>query len=99
MRTALFIIPTSYICKGSIPIDYRVEERNVDKRTRFFRNYAKWETSAFIAVSAAERIGLRVFRNNGKLTRILAPNAKTARAYFEYMQKFFGTNIREGGNK
>lgn len=93
MREALFMIPTTYICKGSIPIDYRVEERKVDKRTRFFKNYSKWEISAFVAVSAAERMGLRVFRENGKLTRILAPDAKTARAYFEYMKKFLGATI------
>ena len=84
------MIPTTYIGKGKTPIDYRVEERKVDKRTRFFRNYGKWETSAFIAVSATERMGLRVFREDGKLSRILAPDAKTARAFFEYMKKFFG---------
>lgn len=90
MREAFYLIPTQLICNGKVPMDYRAEERKVDKRTRFTKNFGKWETSAFIAVSVAERMGLRVFRENGKLARILAPDAKTARAYFEAMKKFFG---------
>ena len=96
MRDAFYLIPTWSTSKNGKPItplDYRAETRKVDKRTRFYKNFSKWETSAFVAVSAAERMGLRVFREDGKLTRILAPDAKTARAYFEYMKKFFGATV------
>lgn len=87
MITGFFLIPSTYICNGNVPIDYRVERRDIDRRTRFYRNNIKWEVSAYIAVCAAERMGLRVFREDGAVTRILAPDAKTARAFFEYMQK------------
>ena len=92
MITGFFLIPTYSMArngKPTIPLDYRAELRDIDRRTRFFKNYGKWETSAYIAVSAAERLGLRVFRNDGIVTRILAPDAKTARAFFEYMKRFF----------
>lgn len=91
MITGFFLIPTYSMAKNNkptTPLDYRVERKNIDRRTRFYRNYIKYEVSAFIAVSAAERFGLRVFREGGAVTRILAPDAKTARAYYEYMQKF-----------
>lgn len=88
------MIPQSYACKGRVPIDYRIERRDIDRRTRFFRNHSKWETSAYIAVCEAERLGLRVFREDGALTRILAPDAKSARAFFERMKTFgFGTDL------
>jgi hypothetical protein len=94
MRAGFFLIPTWSMARNgrpTIPLDYRAEIRDVDKRTRFLKNYGKWETSAFVAVSAAERLGLRVFREDGRVTRILAPDAKTARAYFAYMKNHFGT--------
>ena len=88
MITGFFLIPTRLISGGKLPIDYRVERKNIDRRTRFYRNYIKYEVSAYIAVSVAERFGLRVFREDGAVTRILAPDAKTARTFYEYMQKF-----------
>lgn len=88
MTEGFFLIPTTYISNGRVPIDYRAERRYIDRRTRFYRNYIKWEVSAYISVSAAERYGLRVFRENGAVTRILAPDAKSAREFFEYMKKF-----------
>lgn len=88
MIEGFFLIPTSFWCKGRLPVDYRVERKPIDKRTRFYRNFIKYETSAYIAVSAAERFGLRVFREDGAVTRILAPNGKAAREFFEYMQKY-----------
>ena len=94
------MIPQRYICKGKVPIDYLVERRDIDRRTRFFRYNSKWETSAYIAVSAAERMGLRVFRDDGALTRILAPDAKTARAFFEHMKHFgFGVDLDKRGER
>lgn len=91
MITGFFLIPSRFMSKNgkpTIPLDYRVERRNIDKRTRFYRNFIKYETSAYIAVSEAERLGLRVFREDGAVTRILAPDSKSARAFFEQMQKF-----------
>ena len=88
MIEGFFLIPTYYISKGKLPIDYHAERKPIDKRTRFYRNQNKWEVSAYIAVNAAERFGLRVFREDGAVSRILAPDAKSARAFFEYMQKF-----------
>lgn len=101
MITGFFLIPTYSMIKNnkpSTPLDYRVERKKIDRRTRFYRNYIKYEVSAFIedAVSAAERFGLRVFREEGAVTRILAPDAKTARAFYEYMQKFdFGKERKQ----
>ena len=90
MRTGYFLLPKRFT--GNLPLDYRMEEREVDKRTRFYKNFAKWEVSIYVAVTAAERFGMRVFWENGKPTRILAPDGKTAKAYFDYMKNYFGTH-------
>jgi hypothetical protein len=96
MIEGLFLIPMYAMTrkgKVTIPLDYSAVRKKIDRRTRFYRFNAKWKVSAFIAVNAAERFGLRVFREDGVLTRILAPDAKSARAFFEYMQKNFDFGI------
>lgn len=85
--TRLFVIPMSYTSNGRIPLDYRVEDKPIDRRTRYYRNFGKWLINATIAVTTAERFGMRVFRGENGVTRILAPDGKTARAYFEHLQK------------
>ena len=100
MKTGFFLIPTSYTNK-KLPLDYRFTEHNLDKRTRFCRHNKRWEVSAYIAVSAAERFGLRVFREDGgPVTRILAPDSKTARAFYTYLQTIsdFGNEARKRHN-
>lgn len=87
MITGFFLIPTKYTGDRKLPLDYKVERKPMDKRTRFFRINAKYNTSAYIAVSAAERLGAKVFREDGAVTRILPPDGKTARDFYNYMQK------------
>jgi hypothetical protein len=86
-REAFYLIPTTFICKGEIPIDYRTETRKVDGRTRFTKTFAKYETVESVAVSVAEATGVRVFRDNGRAVRFLAPDAKTARAFYNAMKR------------
>ena len=86
-KEGFFLIPTRFWCKGLLPIDYRVECKKIDRRTRFYRNFGKWQINPTIAVTEAERFGLRVFREEGRVTRILATDGKSARAYFEHLQK------------
>lgn len=89
MITGLFMIPTSYTSPTRrVPLDYRAELRAIDKRTRFYRNFNQWETSAWIFCNAAERFGLRVIREGGELVRALAPDAKSAREFLDYMQRY-----------
>lgn len=80
-RTAFFLIPTTYASDGKLPLDYQFVEQEVDRRTRFWKVNKTRETSAELVVSVAERYGLRVFWDDGRLCRILAPNGKAAKAF------------------
>lgn len=84
MRTAIFMMPTWGMTNG-VPLDYKFEERNCDRRTAFYRAFANREISVYNAVRIAEELGMQVFRKDGKLTRILAPNGKTAEAFYKRM--------------
>lgn len=89
MITGFFLIPTSSWGskpKRALPCDYRVVIRGIDRRTRFYKHYGQYQTTAPIVVSAAERFGLRVFYTDGMVSRILAPDGPSARAFFTYMQ-------------
>ena len=86
-KEGFFLIPQSYTSNGHLPMDYRVKCKKIDRRTRFYRNFGKNQINPTIAVTTAERFGMRVFRGENGVTRILAPDGETARAYFEHMQK------------
>ena len=87
MIDGFFLIPQRLTSNG-LPLDYRVERKPLDKRTRFYRNNNKWEISAWIAVNTANRLGLKIYDEEGAVSRILAPDAKTARAFYEHLQRF-----------
>lgn len=97
MKTGFFLIPTVY-ASGGVVLDYKFVEHKIDKRTRFWRLHGKHEVSSFVAISAAERIGMQIFRNDdGAVTRVLAQNGKKAYEYQKHMRAQ-GYGAEEGEN-
>lgn len=85
-RTAFFLIPTTYSRDGKLPMDYQFVEREVDRRTRFWKVNKNREASSFCTVVEAERHGLRIFRDeDGALCRILAQDGKAAKSFYDRM--------------
>lgn len=82
-RTGIFLIPTVYAAGGKLPMDYQFTVREIDRRTRFWKVNKKREVISFCAFDEAERLGLRIFRDEtGAVCRILAPNGKAAQAFY-----------------
>lgn len=88
-RTAFFLIPTVYTSSGKLPMDYRLTERKIDRRTRFWKINKTRETTASVAAATAEMTGMQIFRGeSGKVCRILAPTGKAALAFRCTMESF-----------
>lgn len=87
MKTGFFLVPTTFTGKILLPLDYRVEQRAIDRRTRFFKFHKKYLISSELAKSTAEKYGMRIFEIDGEMTRVLAPNGLTAYKFYAELQR------------
>ena len=81
-KTSYFLIPSSYSGNGDLPIDYRLIEHEIDRRTRFWKFNKNRTISPNVVVHEAERFGMRIFKDDsGAPVRFLAPNGKIAKKF------------------
>lgn len=67
--------------------DYAVEQKKVDMRTRFCKRFKESICDLEKIVATAEDCGMRLFWNDGVPVRVLAPDAKTARAFLNEIKR------------
>lgn len=84
MNSATYVIPTT-LTRGKLPMEYRMETRRIDRRTRFERfnhAYKLSDLHAFYGlVGDCEMII--------KADRIIAPDGKTAHVFWKQMQSLW----------
>lgn len=80
MEKALFVLPSYYCSNGKTPIEYRLEFRNCDRRTRFFKKYA--------LAKCTEKMANHLLRYcNQKGDRLIVCNGKDAFRLYRWLLK------------